>query len=93
MSRKPPPPPDHDEDGRPLAVPDKASSVGQLIYLLEWGRIRGFRLGPTLKVGDLVVQVSDLRQTEGQGPVGDDAPEHDVSAFWKACGYNPEETE
>lgn len=78
-----PQPPDHDENGDPLPAVSASSDVGQLIYLLEWARLRGFRLGPTLQVGGLIVQVSDLRQTEGRrGP----SEPHDEGP-WKAAGY------
>jgi hypothetical protein len=74
---------DSDDDGNPLALPAADSNVGQLIYLLEWARVRGFRVGPTVQVGTLIVQVSDLRQTEGrQGrDLTDDGP-------WRAAGYD-----
>jgi hypothetical protein len=60
-------PPDVDEDGNPIGAPDPQSDAGRLIYLLEWARLRGFRLGPTLQIGGLIVQVADLRQVEGRG--------------------------
>ena len=57
----------HDSDGNPVIEVDPLSSVGQFTALMEWARRRGFRIGPTVKIGDLVVQVSDLRQTEARG--------------------------
>lgn len=52
-----------DDDGNVMPVPGPdASDVAKAIYLLEYARLRGFRLGPTLKVGELVTQVQDLRQ-------------------------------
>lgn len=64
---KPPPtgPIDADEDGNVVPVPPADSDLAQLIQLLEYGRRRGFRIGPTVKIGQLVTQVQDLRQTEG----------------------------
>jgi hypothetical protein len=51
-----------DDDGNELAPPDPTSHVGQVIYLLEYGRKRGFRIGPTVQIGDVIVQVADIRQ-------------------------------
>lgn len=51
-----------DEDGNALPPPDPGSDVAQIIYLIEYARTRSFRIGPTVKVGDAVVQVVDLRQ-------------------------------
>lgn len=59
--------PDHDEDGNDLVVPPPDSDVGQLLYLLEYGRQRGFRIGPRVQIGDVVLEVADLRQNEGSG--------------------------
>lgn len=72
---------DHDDDGNPLAVPDPTSNVGQLIYLLEWARQRGFRVGPTIQIGDLVVQVQDIRQASASH-----ADEPDPGP-WRQAGY------
>ncbi len=55
-----------DDDGNALPAPDPTSDVGQLIYLLEYARLRGFELGPTLQIGNTVVQVKDLRQRAEQ---------------------------
>jgi hypothetical protein len=41
---------------------DTTSNVGAAILLMEYARARGFRLGPYLQVGDVVVQVVDTRQ-------------------------------
>ena len=64
---KPPPtgPIDSDEDGNVVPVPPADSDLAQLIQLLEYGRRRGFRIGPTVKIGQLVTQIQDLRQDEG----------------------------
>lgn len=76
--------PDSDDDGNPLALPAADSDVGQLIYLLEWARLRGFRVGPMIQVGDLIVQVQDLRQTEGRHD-RDDAPDRGP---WAEAGHD-----
>lgn len=71
----------HDEAGNVIAI-DPVSSVGQLVALLEYGRARGYRIGPLVKLDGLTVQVQDLRQVEGHGiaPAPDAGP-------WAAAGY------
>lgn len=59
----------HDEAGNAIAI-DPASPIAPVVQLLEYGRARGFRIGPLVKIGDVVVQVQDLRQTEGRGQAG-----------------------
>lgn len=51
-----------DDDGNVLTPPEPGSDAANAIYLLEYARKRGFRVGPTLKIGDVVMQVRDLRQ-------------------------------
>lgn len=51
-----------DDDGNVLLPPEPGSPVAQIIYLLEYGRKRGFRIGPRVQVGDTVAEVLDLRQ-------------------------------
>lgn len=52
-----------DDDGNVMPVPGpEASDVEKAIYLLEYARLRSFRIGPTLKVGDIVMHVRDIRQ-------------------------------
>lgn len=72
-----------DIDGNDIAAPPAATDVGQLIYLLEWARKRGFRVGPAVRVGTLVLQVQDLRQTEGSGQPGPPDP-----GPWVAAGHD-----
>ena len=55
-----------DEHGNPLPEVDPMSSAGQLIALLEYCRRRQFRIGPMVKIGDVMVQVQDLRQDDGR---------------------------
>lgn len=59
--------PDADEDGNDLLPPAPNSDVGQLIYLLEWGRQRGFRIGPRVQIGEVVLELADLRQDTSRG--------------------------
>lgn len=74
---------DHDDDGNNLTPPKADSDVGQLIYLLEWGRQRGFQIGPTIQIGTVIVQVRDQR-SEGSRPV----PETDI---FEEHGYTEKE--
>ena len=73
---------DADEEGNDLPVPLADSDVEQLIYLLEYGRKRGFRIGPTVQIGNVIIQVSDLRQSEGRRQSND--PEPDI---WEQSGH------
>lgn len=74
---------DADDDGNDLPVPPADSDVGQLIYLLEYGRQRGFRIGPTVQIGNLIVQVNDLRQKEGR--TNTNQPE---TTIWQENGHD-----
>ena len=52
-----------DDDGNVMPIPGaEAGDVEKAIYLLEYARLRGFRIGPTLKIGDIVMSVADIRQ-------------------------------
>ena len=74
-----------DDDGNVLPPPDGDTPIAQIIYLLEYGRVRGFRVGPTVKVGDTVVQVRDLRQerelAQETGGHDDVAPDSDMATL------------
>lgn len=78
---KPTGPIDSDEDGNAVPIPPAESDLAQLIQLLEYGRKRGFRIGPTVQIGKLTVQVQDLRQDEVERK---DEPQMDA---WAAAGY------
>lgn len=49
-----------------LQAPPITDDVSRLIYLLEYCRHRGFRVGP-LKVGSVMVNVVDLRLAKTEG--------------------------
>lgn len=51
-----------DDHGNALPPPEAGTDVANIIYLLEYGRTRDFRIGPIVKVGETTVQVLDLRQ-------------------------------
>lgn len=81
----PPGPVIHDDEGNPIPQPAPESDLADLIQLLEYGRVKGFRIGPTVRVGKIIVQVSDLRQHE--------ARRHDEQApadpgIWAEHGYD-----
>lgn len=63
-----------DEDGNTIASPEPGSPLAQIIYLLEYGRLRGFQVGPNVQFGDVIVQVKDLRQERdfAKARAGDD---------------------
>lgn len=54
------------------APPTPADSVDRAIRLLEWGRKRHFRIGATLVVGDVTMQVEDLVQAKRHAPDPDE---------------------
>lgn len=51
-----------DDEGNVLPPPEPGSPVAQIVWLLEYGRKRGFKIGPRVQVGDTVAEVLDLRQ-------------------------------
>ncbi len=51
-----------DDDGNVIPPPDPSSPVMAIVWLLEYGRKRGFQIGPRVQVGDTTVEVLDLRQ-------------------------------
>lgn len=51
-----------DDDGNVMSPPEAGTNAAHALYLLEYARKRGFRIGPVLKVGDVVLQVRDIRQ-------------------------------
>lgn len=66
-----------DDDGNALPPPEPGSPVAQIIYLLEYARTRGFRIGPQVQVGDTIVQVLDLRQAKAMQQTEDAIPDLD----------------
>jgi hypothetical protein len=83
----PPGPVEFDDDGNPLPQPAPASDLADLIQLLEYGRLKGFKIGPTIRVGKIVTTVRDLRQRDQQ-TAKDDTPEPSI---WEEHGYKPSE--
>ncbi len=63
------------------AVSDDVTSA---IRILEWARLKGFRIGPILEVGSVRMQVVDLKQ-EKIGAL-DMGPEQTVEEMYGAMG-------
>lgn len=55
-----------EDDSDAVKLP-RNDDVSRAIALLEWGRRRGFLIGPTVQVGDVIMQVQDLRQAKQEG--------------------------
>jgi hypothetical protein len=79
----PPGPVEWDDDGDPVPQPAKESDLADLIQLLEYGRRKGFRVGPMVRIGKITVQVSDLRHRAAA--VEETAPEPSI---WQEHGYD-----
>jgi hypothetical protein len=76
-----PPMPNQTREGEPLAVPEPGTDVAHLIYLLEYCRRSGFKLGPHVQIGSIAVVVTDMRQLEdaGESPLtGPDDPDMEL---------------
>ena len=68
-------------EGETLVVPEPGTDVAHLIYLLEYCRRSGFKLGPQVQIGSIAVVVTDMRQLEGadESPLaGPDDPDMDL---------------
>lgn len=45
------------------------ADLDELIRLMEYGRTKGFRIGPEVTIGCISVRVADLRQSKKEGLV------------------------
>lgn len=61
-----------DDDGNEIPMPTADHPVMAIVWLMEYGRKRGFKIGPAVKVGDCVVQVRDLRQENSVAAMASD---------------------
>lgn len=61
----PPGPVEYDDDGVPIPQPAPDSDLADLIQLLEYGRRKGFVIGPMVRIGKIALQVVDARQQRG----------------------------
>ncbi len=85
-----------DDDGNVLSPPEPGSPVAQIIYLLEYARARGFRIGPSVQVSDTIVQVRDLRQEatmtrEQKQSTPDLVPGSDMAVLLRGDEYSGDE--
>ncbi len=72
-----------DEDGDELTPLDPKSNMAQLIHLLEYSRLKGYQVGPTIQVGDVIVQVRDLKLKVG-------VPGKPERTIWEENGHDGE---
>lgn len=70
--------PDENDDGDPIEFAN--DDVKAMIALLEYGRRRGFRFGPVIKIGSVELQAVDLRDSNKKEASSDVDP-------WEAAGY------
>lgn len=82
-----PDPPDHTDDGDDIPRAPAGSDLEQLFTLLEFCRLRDFRLLGPVQIGRIAVQVADMRQVEAMARENarDEGP-------WKEAGYDPTKT-
>lgn len=73
-----------DDDGNIINVPPPDSPVAHIVFLLEYARQRGFQIGPHVQIGDVKIQVTDLRQAAG------DTPKQPETTIWQENGYDGE---
>lgn len=76
-----------DEAGDPVVAPSPETAVGEAVaaikQIMEWGRKRGFQIGPEVQVGEVVIRIRDLRQAKDLAKPG--AKEQDI---WEEHGLN-----
>lgn len=64
-------------------------AIRDVATLLEWGRQRGYQIGPVVEHGGLRLQVRDLRQAKIEGFMG--GPVDDMPDDFKAVAGGGEE--
>lgn len=69
------------DEGETLPPLPPDSDVAQLIHLLEYARIRDFKVGPRVQIGNVCVEIQDLRQATRGKPVDD-------GNIWKEHGHD-----
>lgn len=70
-----------------LVEPPTTDPFQRILWFLEQCRKRNFRIGPALKVGNVTMQVADLRQARGQGADETNAD----PGIWKIAGHDDDE--
>ncbi len=82
----PPGPIEHDDDGNAIPKLADNSDAADLIALLEYGRVKGFLLEGSIRVGKITIQtVRDLRRREGAAETALTS-----EGIWKEHGFDPE---
>lgn len=64
----------------------KDDDVVRAAWLLEWARDRGYRIGPNLQVGGVIMNVVDLRQMKDAN-IAQTEPEPSVEEYF---GIDPD---
>lgn len=69
------------------AVPE-TDTLARILWFVEQCRKRGIRVGPHMRVGDVQLQIKDLRQAavEGYGTNRGEGP-----GIWEQAGFKEEE--
>lgn len=67
-----------------LIEPADSDTLARILWFMEQARKRQFRVGPFLRVGNVTLQVADLRQS--QPPPTDDGP-----SIWQLAGHQGDE--
>ena len=83
----PPGPVEYDDDGIAVPQPAAESDLADLIQLLEYGRRKGFRIGPMVRIGKITVQVADMRQRAAA--TAPDEPEPSIGEMVGFPDYSP----
>ena len=68
-------------DGEELPPLPLDSDVAQLIHLIEYARLRDFKIGPRVQIGNVCVEIQDLRQAVRGNPPAD-------GNIWKEHGHD-----
>lgn len=87
MTERPLPagPVQHDDDGNIIPTPSPNTDLADLIQLLEYSRVKGFRVVGPIRVGKITTTIVDTRQvaTEQRAAVVDTTPD-----VWESVGYH-----
>lgn len=70
-----------DVDGNELPPPPPDSDLAQIQHALLFGRRNDFQIGPYIRIGNITMQVRDLRQRPSQDGIPEIPP-------WVAAGLD-----
>ena len=79
----PPGPVEWDDEGDPVPQPAPESDLADLIQILEYGRRKGFAIGPMVRIGKIALQVTDMRLRRNAG-----AAEEPEPSIWQEHGFD-----